>query len=185
MNLPPVLVLLGVVGCAGAAAGGAPVAVDAPVAPPVGLGVVTPDVAAPSPLSDVRAPVQVRVQGPPVAPKAGSTLAVDWAVEMATAFPAPLTVKVRAPHGVEVTGDVSATILPEPGTKRGRVFVRVREVPKDDLVIVVDGASEAAGMHAEIPYRFGRPAPRVAQPPRADTPVVRDGVNLGRPVRMP
>jgi hypothetical protein len=94
-------------------------------------------------------------------------------------------VSVRAPKGVEVTGDTSATVAGAAITKTGVLEVTVHAVPKEPLYLVVDGRSKHAGYHAEIPYRFGQPAPRVAEPVRGKEPVKVNGVDLGRPVMMP
>jgi len=130
-------------------------------------------------------PVALRILADAKAPEPGSAVQVGWRVERASSFAGPLALTVRAPEDVGVAGDARVSIPDAPGVTEGAVVLRLSgAVPGGDVVFVLHGASETAGVHAEARYRFGRPEPVDAPPPR-DAPSPRTGaIDPGPGVKM-
>lgn len=98
----------------------------------------------------------------------------------------PARVTVRFPAGVQVVRGETVQTLPvaPAGTTRELAFdVRFAAPPADPAVAIVDAQGMASGVHAEVPYRFGRPAPSPAPTPMTE-PTVVNGFNLGPSVDM-
>ena len=127
-------------------------------------------------------PIVGRLIAPDGVPVAGQSLTLRWEVDQRGDFGVPLDVSVRAPDGVTVSGDVQVHLEAAIGVATGEVRVSFAELPAEDLLIVVHGATEHAGYHQELPYRFGRPEPVIAEPRRMDVPLHIGGRDLGRPV---
>lgn len=97
------------------------------------------------------------------------------------------TVLIQPPAGVTVTGQPLQQVLPasDPvGTRLLSFDVAFDTVPSDDLVVQVQaGDRDTWGFTATPTYRFGRPAPTIAEPPRHQTPTVLHGQSLGTAVQ--
>ena len=97
-----------------------------------------------------------------------------------------VSVELVVPSGVAIEPALTRWVIAaaQTGTIATEVRVRWSEAPLKDLVAIVDMQGVASGFHAEVPYRFGRPAP-VVQAPNKDTAPVRIGeANLGSPVDL-
>jgi hypothetical protein len=103
-------------------------------------------------------------------------------------FRSPISVDLRMPEGVALVAGVPSVVLPpaDAGAVREiELTFRFRSTPKEDLILVVDSQTPAAGVHAEDHYRFGRPAPERLQP-AANGPAIRVGnLDFGRSVAVP
>jgi hypothetical protein len=98
----------------------------------------------------------------------------------------PAQVSVRFPAGVQVVRGETVQTLPvaPAGTTRDVVFyVRFAAPPSEPAVATVDAQGTTSGVHAEVPYRFGRAAPTPAAPPMTG-PTIVNGFNLGPSVDM-
>jgi hypothetical protein len=163
-------------------------------APPSAPAVATPAVAvAPAARRDHESPVIARwvTRAEPAAVTgrqgAGDRLVLVARVEQPGHLGLPLRVSIEAPDGVTQTrGPQRYTVAPgAPGAvHEAEVEFAVTAVPGDDLVLVVDAQGAAAGYHARVPYRFGRPAPAIAPPPLTATAVTVGGTSAGPAVDM-
>lgn len=98
----------------------------------------------------------------------------------------PARFSVRFPPGVEVVrGQLVQTLAVAPaGTTRDLAFeVRYLIPPTAPAIATVDAQGPSSGVHAEVPYYFGRPAP-ASSPPPMTAPIVVNGLNLGPAVDM-
>jgi hypothetical protein len=57
-------------------------------------------------------------------------------------------------------------------------------VPAADVRVTVDARGIGYGVHATSAYRFGRPEPKLPQPPRAGPPVIVRGRSVGSPIPL-
>lgn len=134
-------------------------------------------------------------------------LSVEWIAESTSAtgavltarverfvpFAVPLDVEVRLPPGAQLANRQSSVFATSPGlaptmalppntsarVDQIRVDLVYSAVPADDLVIVIDAQSPGGGVHAEVPYRFGRPEPIGPTPQPAGQHVVVGGRDFG------
>lgn len=106
-------------------------------------------------------------------------------VEQSAGLAIPLMLSVTVPSGVRmVRGDASVSL--PPGTQQAITeyeyeFVYVG-TPSGDIVLAVDGDTEAMGVHGRAAYRFGRPEPEGFRPQPSGPPLVIGGRNFGSPV---
>jgi hypothetical protein len=139
-----------------------------------------------TPRHDVGAPVRVQVSGPPqVTP--GTTIEVRAEIERSWAAVHPLQLDVQVPQGVRlVSGAPKESLNDAAATRFERSWLlHVDAVPGGDFVVVVDWQTSGAGFHAAIPYRFGRPEPKLAAPKSLGPEIVLpNGVSLGQPIQM-
>ena len=146
------------------------------------------------------APAHARLLGPD-APVPGQ---IELTLELERYVPLEyrLEISLRLPEGTTLAEPMAAGSLDagEAGTSSAsrysfapnqaprvdqlRILLECDAIPRDDVVVVVHGASAAAGFHAEPRYRFGRSEPEIAQPALGEALRV-GGRELGRPVEMP
>ncbi len=146
------------------------------------------------------APAHARLLGPD-APVPGQ---IELTLELERHVPLEyrLEISLRLPEGTTLAEPMVAGSLDagEPGASTAsrysfapnqaprvdqlRILLECDSIPSDDVVVVVHGASAAAGFHAEPRYRFGRSEPEAAQPALGE-PLRVGGRELGRPVEMP
>lgn len=121
----------------------------------------------------------------------GATLTAR--VERFVPFSVPLNVEIRLPSGAQlvphqtsalsISPGPSATIdlLPNASARVDQIQVDVAygAIPADDLVIVIDAQAPGGGVHAEVPYRFGRPEPTGPLPQPTGQHVVVGGRDFG------
>ena len=148
---------------------------------PTSTPVEHPTAQATQPEQDVASPINARLEAPQGVPQPGQ-LTITWFVEQPGSLNLPLDVSVMTPSGVTVSGDTTVTIQPGERITRGVLTVEFEVIPADDLVVVVHGAAEHAGFHAELPYRFGRPEPVVADPVRSGPALRIGGRDLGQTI---
>jgi hypothetical protein len=131
-----------------------------------------------------RAPIVVRVDGPAEV-RPGSELALRIVIERAMGGD-PLDIRVMLPEGTDlVSGRTQEQITG--GSKhveRSLVLRLSGDVPAADLRVTVDMRGTGYGVHATSAYRFGRPEPKLPQPPRQGRPVVIHGQNAGSPIPL-
>jgi hypothetical protein len=175
------LLAAGGLACAGPAARTDPPPAADP--PPAVASSDGPAAAAESPRSPLRATIALR-DGQP-AP--GATLVLEAAVERTGRWVLPVEVRVVVPSGARLASGPEAWTVPggeTPGTDVREIVIELSSLPQQDLRLVIDSQGEAAGVHAEAAYRFGRPEPTV-EPPARDGPAVRLGErDLGRSVPL-
>jgi len=98
------------------------------------------------------------------------------------------TVQIRPPAGVTIQGQPLQQVLPDTdpvGTQLLHFDVVFDVVPAQDLEIEVQaGDGDSWGFTATPTYRFGRPAPAIAAPPRRQTPTVLRGQSRTRAERV-
>jgi hypothetical protein len=149
---------------------------------------VTPTAAAatePAPHSHHQeSPIEATLRGPDVIPASGEVeLVLQLTRSMATM--APIRVDVTLPAGVDLIAGVASDVVTDTtATSIERRFkLRYPSIPTTDALFVVDWQTKAAGFHAKLPYRFGRPAPATAEPARLPTETrLPGGTSLGRPI---
>lgn len=98
----------------------------------------------------------------------------------------PVALELQLPPGVELVGGDARETLDEPGRRIVRK-VRLRMpngTPLDDVRVVADAHGIGYGVRATTAYRFGRPAPKLAQPERRASASVANGKRLGKPIPL-
>lgn len=133
---------------------------------------------------EARAPLRLTLSGPK-APKAGEQIEVSIVVERTAAAFNPLELRVALPRSAKlVDGELLQTIDDKASTKWARVIkVQIDEVPAEDIVVTVDVRGDGFGAHASSAYRFGRPEPRLPDPP-TDTPRSVGGLDVGSAIPL-
>lgn len=118
----------------------------------------------PEPTVRLQAPLKVRW----VERARSATGAVVVAeVERLNRLPVSLRARVEVPAGVTVRSGPTEWTMPaeaEAGTVAQLLELAFTQAPAGDLVLRVDGDGEGLGLHFQVPYRFGRPAPEAAAP---------------------
>ncbi len=129
------------------------------------------------------APVVVSLSGPKRL-TAGAVFTLDVVVERRAEGGAYLSIEL--PEGVELVSGSLEEALPMQGTllRRELVVRLVGDVPPADITLEVEAAGDNYGALARARYRFGRPAPRLPEPPRAGAPLRVHGVSLGAPIPL-
>ena len=130
-----------------------------------------------------RAPVEVRVWGPEHV-AGGSDVTLRIAIDKATRD--PLDLHVALPPGAELVAGATDERISDPSGHIERTLVvrMPNGVPADDLNVTVDSQGAASGVHTAAAYRFGRPEPTLAQPPRPGVPAIVEGKTLGTPIPL-
>lgn len=114
-------------------------------------------------------------------------------VERFVPFAVPLDVEIRLPPGAQLVPQHSSALSISPGLRATmdllpNASARVDEIqvdlaydtiPADDLVIVIDAQRPGGGVHAQVPYRFGRPEPMGPMPQPTGQHVVVGGRDFG------
>lgn len=102
-------------------------------------------------------------------PKSG---AMQLTLHLTRRVPLPgLAVALRLPPGVRVVAAPDLSVLQQTQTAPLALTWRLwlDAVPKQDAVAVLSLRSAGAGVHAQVPYRFGRPEPKAGLPGRTRT----------------
>lgn len=96
----------------------------------------------------------------------------------------PLALGFSVPPGVVVEPELTAREIAAAsvGTTSIEILLRASVPPPQDLVAICDSQGASFGFHAEVPYRFGRPAPTVAEPKLGEP--VQIGPGQLRPVQL-
>jgi hypothetical protein len=131
-----------------------------------------------------QSPIQTRLTGPETVPTQGD-IELVLTIDRARADLVPISVDLRLPAGVTLVAGLEQERVADtskPGfTRTWRLHYD--RVPQEDVAVVVDWQTASAGFHAELPWRFGRPEARKAEPPRLPGAVkLPGGRSLGRPI---
>ncbi len=131
-----------------------------------------------------RAPVVVWVDGPAQV-QAGSELTLRVTIER-NAGSDPLDLNIVLPAGaVLVSGQTQERITGDARHVERTLGLRLTgAIPAADLDVSVDSRGIGYGVHATSAYRFGRPEPKLPQPPRAGPPVMVRGQSVGNPIPL-
>lgn len=130
-----------------------------------------------------KSPVTVRLSGPEQV-VAGQDIEVVADIEQ-RAGNVPVKLELQLPDGVRlVSGDAQELLPAGNGKLQRRFLVHVDRVPTTDIEVLADTTSTSFGAHAKSVYRFGRPEPRFAEPPRTDKPLTVGGREVGRPIKL-
>lgn len=96
----------------------------------------------------------------------------------------PLTVRVQTPPNTRLVRGPAEIQLPMQLTEHILdLELEYERLPTEDLIVVAEGHSASAGVHVELPFRFGRPEPTAPSLPLGPATIV-NGRNLGRPILM-
>jgi hypothetical protein len=152
-----------------------------------------PDIHYPYPSDDPicwgpRAPIRGQWEILEGQPADGSDIALLMRIVRQGDWPIPVHVHVQVPDGVEIVREPKTSVLSanfEPHEGELEMAIRIDRVPDQNLVMVLDSRIDGAGLHAEIPYRFGRPKPRVTVPARTGPRLIYGGYDLGRVIELP
>ena len=88
------------------------------------------------------------------------------AIKRSTPDLAPLDLTVSLPAGAKLVGGATSETITDTRTAQvsRTLHVIIDAIPAADLVVTVDRQTTQWGVHATDQYRFGRPAPKGAQP---------------------
>ncbi len=158
----------------------------------------TPPAAVP-PVAAITPPLAERRPDAPLRDGVASPLQASWVtvlrddhhavlrarVERSARLNLPLTLTVTVPNGVRIERGAASTLLP-PATQEPTLELEYElsfaHTPDEDVTLSVDGDTDAMGLHARAPYRFGRPEPEGPRPVASGPAIVLGGLNLGRAV---
>jgi hypothetical protein len=130
-----------------------------------------------------RSPVTVKLVGPQQV-GAGQDIEVVAEVEQFVGA-SPVELTLLLPEGAHLVSGASFEALPSGDGKLVRRFVvHLDRVPTTDIEVEASTSNAAFGARAKSAYRFGRPEPRFAEPPRTARPVIVSGKNLGKPIQL-
>ena len=136
--------------------------------------------------SGPKSPIEATLTGPD-AVLGSATIDLKLKVSRANSEVGPIKVLLKLPVGVKLeSGTVDEALADATALSFERTWrIGFGAVPRDDVTVVVDWQTKAAGFHAELPYRFGRPAPKEKEPPRLPEVRLPSGQSLGRPILTP
>lgn len=146
---------------------------------PAPVAVANSQEAARSPTSPIEAKWTVHEVG-------ATSAKLSFTLTKAIATEKDVSVVLVVPAGATLEPSTSRWLIPaaQTGDIVASIDVRWSTLPVDDLQAVIDMQGVSMGFHAVVPYRFGRPEPKVVAPPH-DTPNVRVGnSNIGSPVDL-
>jgi hypothetical protein len=98
----------------------------------------------------------------------------------------PIELVLQLPAGVELLAGAARETLDDPAR---RIVKKVRlrlsnGTPLDDVRVFADARGVGYGVRASTAYRFGRPAPKLAQPERSGSASSANGKRLGKPIPL-
>lgn len=97
----------------------------------------------------------------------------------------PLTLSVTAPAGVVVSRGATRLALPpasQQPTLEYEYELTYAGTPSDDVLLAVDGDTDAMGVHGRAWFRFGRPEPLGPRPAATGPALILGGRNFGAAV---
>lgn len=131
-----------------------------------------------------RSPVTVKLLGPDQV-SAGQDIEVVAEVEQFIGTGAAVQLHLQLPAGAHLLSGTETELLPAGNGKLTRKFVvHLDQVPATDIQVFATTQNKSFGARATSVYRFGRPEPRLAEPPRASSPLIVSGKNLGNPIQL-
>lgn len=133
--------------------------------------------------SNPKSPMTANLVQPTAVPATGEiNLGLEvWRVNPAMA---PIKVTVELPAGARLVGGSAAETITDTQAQEFKRTWRIAyaTIPAADAKVIVDWQTDAAGFHAELPYRFGRAEPKRTEPPRLPEVRLPGGQSLGRPI---
>jgi len=152
--------------------------------PPLATPESAPSAAQDPVLGPHRSPVTVKLLGPEQV-SAGQDIEVVAEVAQFVGSNAAVQLHLQLPAGARLVSGNETEQLPSGNGKLTRRFVlHLDTVPLSDIEVFATTKSNSFGARAKSVYRFGRPEPRLADPPRAGSPLVVSGRNLGNPIQL-
>lgn len=106
-------------------------------------------------------------------------------IERAGGYEVPLVLRVSVPPGARLTRGAREVALPPMSQQRDVEYeyeLTYAHAPADDALLTVDGDTAAMGMHARVPYRFGRAEPPSPRPTPTGPALTLGGRNFGASV---
>jgi hypothetical protein len=106
-------------------------------------------------------------------------------VRRQTTVPLELLLRVTLPDGATLAQGAVQEVFPpqaELGETTRTLVLQYAALPAGDLLVHLDGETKGLGVHATVPYRFGRPAPVEAHLAPEGDHVFKNGRDLGAPV---
>ncbi|MDF3066643.1 MAG: hypothetical protein K0R38_2244 [Polyangiaceae bacterium] len=131
-----------------------------------------------------RSPVSVKLAGPEQV-TAGQDIEVVARIDRRVGSDAAVSIALQLPDGARLVSGNPNEVLPSGnGVVERRFVVHLDRVPSTDIQVVAETNSTSFGAHAKSAYRFGRPEPRFAEPPRSGKQVQVGGREVGKPIRL-
>lgn len=96
----------------------------------------------------------------------------------------PATLEIRLPAGVTLLRGETRAVLPPGAVLSHVVELSIAGVPTEDIVATVELRGEGRTARGQARHRFGREAPRLAEPARLPAAPVRGGGSLGTRIRV-
>jgi hypothetical protein len=124
----------------------------------------------------------------PITPVASQPIQLTLEVTRHIPLKAEITVDVRLPAGASLrTGETHTRLAANDAARRDQLVYELAggPMPSEDLVVVVDARGAGFGYHAELPYRYGRPAPVPDAPEASGANVQVGGKSFGKSVQVP
>ena len=135
------------------------------------------------PSSAISAPLVAKIDGPSDVDHL-TEVELQVSIERTLINEAPMKFMLEVPSGAKlVEGNPVETIVDAESATLVRHFrLSFGSVPADDVVATVSVKQPGWGVHATAKYRFGRPAPTLPKPERADFELGVGGRVLGSPI---
>jgi hypothetical protein len=186
-HIPRIVCLLGVFFCGACqqSAEALPSPQPEPLAASARVPSSTPQSAEQGPvLGPHQSPVTVKLLGPEQV-SAGQDIEVLAEVDQFVGTGAAVELHLQLPAGARLVSGNQTEQLPAGNGKLTRHFVvHLDSVPVTDIEAFATTNNNSFGARAKSAYRFGRPEPRLPEPPRAANPISVSGRNLGKPIQL-
>jgi hypothetical protein len=131
-----------------------------------------------------QSPVSIQLVGPEQV-VAGQDIEVVARVERRAGTDAAVALQLELPEGARlVSGDPTEVLPAGNGVVERRFVVHLDRVPSTDIQVVAQTSTTSFGARAKSTYRFGRPEPRFAEPPRGGKDLKVGGRDVGKPIRL-
>lgn len=131
-----------------------------------------------------QSPVSIQLIGPAQV-TAGQDIEVVARIERRVGTDAPVALKLELPEGARLVSGNPTEVLPSGnGALERRFVVHLDRVPTTDIQVVAQTSTSSFGARAKSAYRFGRPEPRFAEPPRSGKQLKVGGRDVGAPIQL-
>ncbi|RYZ03976.1 MAG: hypothetical protein EOO73_25295 [Myxococcales bacterium] len=131
-----------------------------------------------------QSPVSVQLSGPAqVTP--GQDIEVFARIDRRAGSAAAVSLELELPEGARLVSGNPSEVLPAGnGVLERRFVVHLDRVPSTDIQVVAQTSAASFGARAKSAYRFGRPEPRFAEPPRSGKSLKVGGRDVGKPIQL-